>query len=763
MSKNQSSGTTRSFQIDHTLFLVRQELPPPTGPLVPTNTHHLLVIDCSGSMSSDLPKLVEQVNNRLPSLVAPDDRVSLIWFSGRSQCGIILDFEQISGVRDLTRVQKAVRQWLTPVGMTGFVEPLELVQSLASRTTQRAWPISLFFMSDGCDNQWPRDRVLDAVTKASPNLAAATFVEYGFYADRALLTSMAARAGGTHVFAKDFKAYEPVFDAAMKRSGLSGKRRVERIQGEAIEGVVFTIDKDRQELATIEIKAGEVTLPEATREIWYLSATPIGEKAPYGANDPAGQQIVLLAPGAYAAIALFAARMKPLLIQPLLAVLGDVAFIKEYGACFGKQRYSLFMARAQRAVFDPHERLREGYNPALVPPADAFTILDLLDALLNDEATLLLDENFEYDAISRARESTEGAQALKLKYTKQPAGYPIQHLTWNEERANVSVLVRRPATIDLTARKRGLGALVANVPDTFETTVFRNYAVIKDGLVNIGTIEVRVSQTLFRALFARTGIIWPIYVGKDRVIPEGKVDVLLDLALIPILNRRMIATEIKARTLAEIERDLAVARAKQKVYNGLLKEHSVEDVTQDSPSLASKYGIEAATWLEQQGISDSGYQPPHTKQAQATDVYMTRELKVDVETSGWASLPTLAKVRERLVKPATTGKPKKAAPVKAAPNNATTIMERTLAETTLILGGMQGKAQQQQYLEGLKQAQTALTRSLIYRKARIVFATIVGQTWFEEFPTLEDNTIKVPHDGGELEISVNMREVPVEI
>lgn len=738
--------TVRSFEISPTLFLVRQELAAPSNQVMqPANTHHLLVIDCSGSMSYDLPKLVLQVNNRLPSLVTPGDRVSLIWFSGKRECGIVLDNEEIAGVKDLSRVQKTVQQWLRPVGMTGFVEPLQLVKEIVGR--QKALPISLFFMSDGCDNQWPRQQVLDAVTAAAMGLAAATFVEYGFYADRALLTAMAARAGGTHVFAKDFAAYEPVFDAAMKRNGITTKRRVERIDGDVIEGVVFTIDGKRQELTTYELKAGDVTLPEDASVIWYLSPTLQGTRAITSNGD--------LEFGAYAAISLFAARMKPLIIQALINSIGDVSFIKEFVACFGKQRYSLFMQRAQRAVFDTSERLREGYNPNLMPPEDAFTILDLLDALKQDNARLMLDKDFEYDAISRARESAEGDGALKPKYTPQADGYAITNLVWNEARANVSVQIYRPATVDLTERLKGTSSVLAKVPATFPTFVWRNYAVIKDGLVNIGKLVVRISPKLAAELAMRQ-----VPMRAQLGQPAGTF--LIDLSELPILNRQMIATEIKsARLLGEIERDLTIARAEQKIYNALAKEMDVEDEVADSPKLAAQYDADVVTWLAEQGITDQGFGYAHTKQVASTDVYMSRELDVGITTRGWKTLPSFGDINDS-VKAWKDYEATKKGKAPKKPANIAGVMFDALNKARTQLATMPTN-QQKKYVEGMAQAQKAVTRSLIYRKARIVFSTVVGQTWFPEFQSLDDNTIKIPYNGVDLDVTISMREVPIQI
>ena len=50
---------------------------------VATKAHRVFVIDCSGSMTYDLPQLRQELKQRLPILTEEGDLVSLVWFSGR--------------------------------------------------------------------------------------------------------------------------------------------------------------------------------------------------------------------------------------------------------------------------------------------------------------------------------------------------------------------------------------------------------------------------------------------------------------------------------------------------------------------------------------------------------------------------------------------------------------------------------------------------------------------------------------------------------
>lgn len=271
---------TKSTRVSDILYLVQQSVS--EGGLakpkeVPTN--HVVVIDCSGSMSWELPKIREQLKRKLPKLLKEKDTISIVWFSGRGQHGVLLEGEPVATLADLKDVEAAIDRWLKPVGMTGFKEPLDSVPALVEKVAKRTpgSTFSLFFMSDGQDNAWPRPDILKAVEKASSCVSAATFVEYGYYADRPLLTQMAEKCGGAVIHAADFDRYAPTFEAAMQKR-LTGAPRVEvKIPGDVVGGFAFAVVGD--ELLTFAVEAGFVQVPEDIGEMWYLSPTPIGEVA----------------------------------------------------------------------------------------------------------------------------------------------------------------------------------------------------------------------------------------------------------------------------------------------------------------------------------------------------------------------------------------------------------------------------------------------------------------------------------------------------
>lgn len=785
-------SSTVSFKVSDSLYLVRQDLEKsaPAKPVeVPVN--HIAVIDCSGSMSGELPQIREQLKKKLPKLLKEKDTVSIVWFSGKGQFGTLLEAEPVATLADLKDVNASIDRWLKPVYLTGFKEPLEEVSGLVERVSKKrpGTSFSLFFMSDGCDNQWSRPEILKAVEKAAGGLSSATFVEYGYYADRPLLTAMAEKAGGTLIFSESFDKYAPVFEAAMQKKQLGGKRLEVLVPGDPIGGFVWT--EDAGDLVTFGLSDGKAAVSETAKSVWYLSPLLLGKKgqtlssiSEEGADPTKGSAVLENLSGAYAAVSLFSVRMQSNVVLSLLKSLGDVAFIERFGGLFGKQKYSEFMDMAKAAAFDPKQRWTKGYDPKKVPSDDAFTVLDMLSLLAeDDENRVLLDHpSFRYDRISRGRIDsstvlTDDEQAeidrlsadmkktkdakkvadiaariaaisnkpapLKFDASPAPDGYPISSLVYNEEFPNVSIQVRKEGTVDISGRLTEI--LSARVPAKFPTFVFRNYSIVKDGLVNVDVMPVRLTAKTLERLFAvhKHGL-----VGDDVVKSDGDVT-LISFRSLPVINRKMVK-EVSAKSLFEGEWELTKVQARQKVYNSVLKDAVG---TKKSVGFVDQYGQEAADWLKEQGFTDYSGFAPKSVQAEARDFYMAKQLTVGLK--GYSSLPSLKEAREKVSK----GKP----------NGPTLLMKPAIEEVDSFMGSdAYRKASDQSkvledWLRPLQKAADRQRRKMISEKARQIFSIIVGQSWPTEFKSLDENTLTVTVDGQSVEGKLDSKEKRVDI
>lgn len=790
--------STHSHQITKDLYLVQQGLstnPAPARPVeLPTN--HFICVDCSGSMSYDLPKIREQLKRKLPKLLGEKDTISIIWFSGHGQFGTLLEAEPVSTLTDLKAVEHAIDRWLKPIGLTGFTEPLEEAYKVVQRVAlKNAGSVnSLMFLSDGHDNCGSRATILKAMEAAAQVFQSTTIVEYGYYADRNLLAAMAEKAGGAHIFAEDFDRYAPAFESVIQKRPTGAPRVEVTINGDPVGGFVFALQAG--DLITYAIEAGKVRVPKDLQQLFFVSparvgeaSKPLAELAKAVSEGRLMHQALPMVSAAYAAVSLFATRMKSNIVYPLLKSLGDVTLIEQFSVCFGKQRYSEFQEVSKKAAFG-EGRFSAGYDPSKVPQDDAFTILELLNLLASDENNrVLLDSpHFKYSRIGRGRidssdkftdeEQAELAklieelqevsttqrtsskkltriqeintriaaihsskpEALKFTADEAPNGYPISSLVFNEDRPNVSFMVRKTGSVDLTARL-SKAPEEGEVPAVLQTHVFRNYAVIKDGLVNVDVLPVYVSGATWKKL----GALLPE--GAVKAVAGGIEDsvmVILNLRAIPVINRNMIK-DVSARQFFELQYQLLVAQAEQKVYNSYAKELAPKERSQ---GLKELYGEEGAAWLKDQGVTDGGFSPKGTL-AEATDFYMGKELKVSIK--GYSKLPSLKEAQ--------------AAIAKNKMNGPTALMAPTIKEVEGLITAAAGKTTAVQVWLDV-QASTAKTkvRNLIYKIAQTTFGIVVGQIWFQEFYSLEENSLAIePTPGTKIECKAELTEIQIKI
>ena len=744
----------KSYKFSNNLFLNILAVPKATtaAPPPPQGINHLFWFDVSGSMYGNLPSIRTQIKNKLATLVGIDDTVTLGWFSGRNECGVIIEGAKVSDVAQLTKLQQAVDRYLQCVGLTGFKDPLVQSKELAKRLAANGNPISLFFLSDGYHNDGPPKEVLTAAEQLAPLIGAATVVEYGYYADRPMLTAIAERLGGTLVFAQNFNDYEAVVGKAVGARP-EGKKIALNIPS-AVGDMVFGL-KDGS-IPTFAVKDGAVLVDMSLNEVAFLSETsntlsPID----FVGND---EEMKPILPFAYAATALMATRMQPTIVKGLLRGLGDVKFIEQFGNCFGKQAYSQFTADVTEAVYLPVKRVTDGYDPTKVPADDVFTVLDLINLLASDEDNriLLKSPEFKYSKISRGRldantvltdaemervavltdqiSSTKDLKSIMhltaqinaitdkpgpIKFVENEGdgddGYPVSALTYNESRPNVSVLITRNGHLDLSGQKDR----PAGVPEKYPMTTFRNYSIITDGLVNVDVLPLKLSENTQKELRKLAGegrLPAGVFTAKGAVV-DGKFKesvISANLLKLPVINSLMVKG-VKLEDLVREELALLKMKAEQKVVNGLITEKTGSRTS--SVGLVEKYGAEGAAWLKEKGITDRGFSPKSV-QAESTDFYMSKE--IDVKLKGLSSLPTLAKTRE------------------GGKNAGVVMMAAAL------------KDNESKSLEVLQKEQDVVrkaVRAKIAELAKTKFSIIVGQTWFADCASLDENELEIT-DGG---------------
>ncbi|MGR2462508.1 hypothetical protein ACUX4R_26940, partial [Salmonella enterica] len=134
------------------------------------------------------------------------------------------------------------------------------------------------------------------------------------------------------------------------------------------------------------------------------------------------------------------------------------------------------------------------------------------------------------------------------------------------------------------------------LPEELGTWRYRNYTIVKDGIINLKTMPITADSPIVRAKVAQDLTAMGVHVfGGPEVF-------IVNLESVPMVNRAMTKNISAAEFFADNVRREAL-KAKQKV----LKFYRDELVGKgNATGLASKYGKEAADFLSANGIRDYG-------------------------------------------------------------------------------------------------------------------------------------------------------------
>lgn len=334
--------------------------------------NHVYCCDISGSMYNSLPKMRQQLKNRIPDLVSENDTLTIIVFSGSNECTTLKECVSIKNAKDLKALNDAIDKFMTPQGCTSFYDPVVMTNELVSRMNKSDELWSFIFLSDGGNNDHPWADVIKALSDLQPKISSAAIIEYGYYADSQKLTEMAETLGGEKIFSEDFDSYEMDFERV-----LSGKTEpripldLTEFKGSMKYQQMFSIDEAGNSVKVFSTeRTKEVLVPSRVETLYFLSKEQIGETI----LDPEDVESAM-----YAAIQICADRLRYDVTEHLLSALGDKKLITLYCNAFGKQKLAEFKESALDCAFSKDLRFVDGIDKNFKPNPNAYCVLDLID------------------------------------------------------------------------------------------------------------------------------------------------------------------------------------------------------------------------------------------------------------------------------------------------------------------------------------------------------------------------------------------------
>lgn len=744
-------------KLDENYYLITQVVNSTATVEVAKKTNHIFVVDVSGSMSGDLPLIRTQLKNKLLNLMKEGDTISIVWFSGNREAGILNEEVEVKSLKTLTDLHEAIDKWLRPVGLTAFQRPLELVKELIGRV-QKNRPDSVFsmiFLTDGYNNDCPWNGVISTLKTLEADIASSTFVEYGYYADSHALTQMASVLGGEKISCDGFDDFEPMFDAKISSSIKGGKKTVVEITDKYLYDFAFSVSNGS--VLLYNIQDGKIMVGADVKEIHFFSPIPVGNQN-VNKNPEADSAL-------YGAIYVLADKLMNDDAEKIFYVLGDNHYYKMLVNAFGKQKLNAFKTAIKECVADTAKRFPEGRASIQKVDDNAYCLMNLIEDLGNTPNCLFFPNHpdFKYNRIGRKRvargselsdadkkrlseaknvdeankileELKEKNVDLKFTATNPDKGYYLTDLVWNEKRANLSIRIYIEGEVALPENKFKI--------DKVASFKYNTFTIIKDGIVNVQKLPVTWSQELCDLLTAK-GVKYTENFNGESYLPTI---LTIDLNSIPVINRGMVKA-VSANALAKLEWELVKLRGDKKVYDYYRKSL----FPKESESFVELLGQEAADWLKEIGITDYNGFAPKTDVEESIDFYMSVNLETKIK--GLSSLPKVEDVVAKL---------KSGAPLKIGEwvmrDAILKYMAQLDSDMYKSLSEEQQKSVLRTYLTTKSDILNKQKRKVMQEIAQIKFALILSKKWFTEFKNFDENKLSLKLDGQDVEFTFDLNE-----
>jgi len=557
---------------------------------------------------------------------------------------------------------------------------------------------SLSFMTDGYSTIGEsKTEILDICKQLSDKLDSVTFVEYSHWADSKMILDMAEEAGGSVVLAENFTNYQESLESTFKTSASGKKIKLNKITSEYVIGNLpdgFVIAKPDA--------VGTVTLPANTLSYSYFEGT--GNIDSLSIAPEFGGQ------GQHCAYAVSALILKGQLDQALYlaGVIGDEVLYNQVQNSFSKQDYAVTVDLANKIgscklnLFSTKPR-----QSNLIPDENSYNVLTMLMDLAEGDGNYLdiSHPDFEYNSIGGKRDIAEvGEEGSTFKPVfmdkSDSVKAEIKALKFDEDRPNINILVKRDGNVTLPPNDLGFG-------ETFESYIWRNYAIVRDGIINVRKLPVVLSKATYD-LFSQLGVVTEEFkVGKTFVIDTKKW---------PIINRSMVKP-VTAKNLFDLNFELYVLRVKQKVLGSKIEKPEV------GLKFSAKFGEEGAKFLKELGIGEGGFSPKTTK-GEAVDPYMAKVL--EVKMAGLNSIPSVKDVEKAI-----------------AAGKSLTPSFKVMSD---VIDALSGLLTINEYTAELSKVKKEI-KDLLNQIVMIKFGIIIGKKWFSDI-TMENPTLELEFNLG---------------
>jgi hypothetical protein len=459
--------------------------------------------------------------------------------------------------------------------------------------------------------------VMNALSGLSKKISNAILIGYGSYYNKELMSKMAEKVGGALVHSERLEDYASSVGAFM---GMESAKRIE-VKSPSLYPISVVGYQDGS-VVTLPIDSGKILVPENMDKIWVLqSKNHIADLVGFDTEIVKPDYIY---EGLLACSYDLINKTQTDKAIDILGTSGDVHLIGLTANAWTNSEYGVAQKEISTAIKDEYSRYFSGKDTNYVPDPGAFCLMDALQILAEDDKAFFYPrhKSFSYNRIGVKTESVEGSLEFHGFDTN---ACRFGDLVWNSNRLNLSVRAKINGVVRIPANDLQL-------PVVFSCFVWRNYTIVKDGVINMDTIPVSVSKNTF-----------------DRLVNAGMIDApdndwetkkifSLNLKSVPIVNRNLSTAPKSTEFISWLNRELELEYA-QKYLNWLIAKNDPDGSATQQPI---KYNLAQEEYLAQFGIKPDGCFQPKVIAQEATDFYYAKEF--DVKIKSFSSAPKVEEV-----------------------------------------------------------------------------------------------------------------------
>jgi len=703
-----------------------------------SSINHIWIYDRSYSMHQDLPVLTEDLINRAKQLPM-GDTITIGWFSGEGQFNFILKGFKINNVTDYAILENAIRKNKSPIGCTCFSEILTATDQAVEDLSILNNRFALCFFTDGypvvSNYSTEIDTIYKVLEKLESKIYASLFVGYGNYYNKDLMAKMAAKLGGSLTHSDNLQRFSITLADFIQSVPDNNKVRISINANE--NDMIFSINKTGINVYALQ-KDGSVNfILSKSRGKNYVYTLTTNKPGPEykevkltAANVKNGKQESILK-GAYAAAYLCVQKGQADTALEILGTLGDKALIDVISNAFTNDEYGIAERRINEAVISAKKRFINGRDTKYLPKDDAFCLLNVIDLLLTDENVYFYPQNsaFQYKRIGPPSVIKNGYPTFEANSNVKCT---LSDLTWSESRLNLSLRVKIPGTIKLKRNYKAKGFK----NNRWNTWIWRNYAIVKDGFLNVKILPVSMSHDTWKKLKTEKLIDQDTW-SETEVYP-------VHLDRVPVINRIIANGSTSAKNLCKKVYEAFEIKAGIKALKYLRDQKwPQEKISSDSFQELTNEQIE---FLSEHGITNNGFNPPR-ETLETTDFYYVKEFKIKI-----AKLSSLPKVDDVIKKVEAN---KKLTPREKLISDAITAYKGTQKTTLIEPGSNEERALLNQTIKDLQKRLVKISSDVQKTK----FAIILGKKWFDEFNSRFENMLEINN----VQYTIDLQRKKVEI